>query len=87
MSKTNCKFRCRPPVDGFAREGDGLHEPIDDRTEFMPSTSPPGSDAKIDLMGDRYASGLPVFHPEDLQIDQDDRYVASSNEFLEPEDD
>lgn len=79
MNRTPRAGRTALPTQ-FSGDSFGLHEPIRDPeamtdAEFPPTGCLPGSAEKMAVMGDRYASGLPVFHPRDVRRDDEERFL------------
>lgn len=67
------KYRCKPRFEGFVGNCQG-HEPLIDPEKIsQPTTALPGSDAKIVVLGERYAAGLPLFHDGDAERNEDER--------------
>lgn len=79
MNKTPRAGRTALPTQ-FCGDSCGLHEPIRDPesmsdAEFPPTSCLPGSAEKMAVMRDRYASGLPAFHPRDARRDDEERFL------------
>lgn len=54
------------------KEGIWDYEPEEAREEQYPATpAMPGSDSKLEVLADRLAQGLPLWHPEDRQTYDD----------------
>ena len=45
-----------------------MRSPKSDPEEFVPTQANPGSEEKMLILAERAAKGLPLFHPDDLQV-------------------
>jgi len=62
------------------KEGIWDYEPEDrEGAEFDATPALPGSDDKLQMLADRVASGLPLWHPSDRRDYEDERWKRSED--------